>query len=71
MRHATGCGPHLRGWGYQPESRIENSPKSGRASLDGRGMEGTWELIVTDTDEFAGGVLECAKLQSTYTALGG
>jgi hypothetical protein len=30
----------------------------------------TWELIVTDTDEFGGGVLECVKLQFTYTALG-
>jgi hypothetical protein len=61
---------HIFEGGYQPESRIENSPKSGLARLDGRGMKGTWELIVTDTDEFGGGVLECVKLQFTYTALG-
>lgn len=61
---------HLFEGAYRPESRIETTSSGGLARFDGLNMKGTWELIVTDTDEFAPGELECFALGFTYTPLG-
>jgi len=51
---------------YQPESRQLNQPTTGLSKLDGTKTKGAWKLIAADTDELAGGKLECFKLNFKY-----
>lgn len=57
---------HTFSGGYKPESWFVNNSSLGLAQLDGTKMKGTWKLIVMDTEEFAGGALQCFKLKITY-----
>ena len=57
---------HVFSGGYKPESYFVNNPGQGLAELDGTQMKGKWKLIVMDTEEIGGGVLQCFKLRIRY-----
>jgi subtilisin-like proprotein convertase family protein len=61
---------HLVEGAYRPESRTETTATGGLATFDGLNMKGTWDLIVTDTDQFAPGEPECFASGFTYTPIG-
>ena len=50
---------------YQPE-QVDTNGNGGLSELDGKKLNGKWQLVVVDTDEFAGGTLRCFKLEAKY-----
>lgn len=54
---------------YQPEQRDEVTHTGGLQELDGKKLQGKWQLIVTDTTSQVGlGELECFKVRAKYKA---
>jgi subtilisin-like proprotein convertase family protein len=52
---------------YQPEQRDEVTHIGGLEELDGKKLQGKWELIVTDTAHASGlAELECFKVRARY-----
>ena len=53
---------------YQPEDWEEFSNQGGLRRLDGKKLQGTWELIAIDTQElgFPGGTLSQFKVEAQY-----
>jgi subtilisin-like proprotein convertase family protein len=58
---------HVFSGPYKPEEHEDFFDEGGLRRLDGKKLQGTWELIVIDTNEFgSGGTLSQFKVQAKY-----